>query len=51
MDPADFVLEDFLDDELTLMGEALDRAAVCVEEVLDRGVAAAMNAYNGPMRE
>ena len=51
MDPTDFVLEDFLDDELTLIGEALDRAALCVEEVLDRGAAAAMNAYNGPTQE
>jgi peptidyl-tRNA hydrolase len=51
MDPADFVLEDFLDDELSLMGEAFDRAALCIEEVLDRGVAVAMNSYNGPMQE
>lgn len=51
MDPADFVLEDFLDDELPMVGEALDRALLCVEEVLDRGVAAAMNAHNGPVQE
>ncbi|MEX0787624.1 MAG: aminoacyl-tRNA hydrolase [Anaerolineales bacterium] len=51
MDPADFVLEDFLDDELTIVGDALDRAVMCVEEVLDDGVAAAMNAHNGPAQE
>lgn len=51
MDPADFVLEDFLEGEFPILEEVLEKAVECVEEVMERGIAASMNRYNGPAPE
>lgn len=45
-DTADYVLEDFAEDELEVVREMVDRAADAVELALRSGLVAAMNAFN-----
>ena len=47
MDPADYVLLPFKDDEAITARIVLDRAADAVEMWLTEGIDAAMNHYNG----
>jgi peptidyl-tRNA hydrolase, PTH1 family len=53
VDPAEFVLTPFREDEDDVMQAALDRAADAVETVLREGLPAAMNRFNtrGPAHE
>jgi PTH1 family peptidyl-tRNA hydrolase len=45
-DAADYVLEDFLDEEMPTVEEVLDRAERCVWHALDAGIPSAMNEFN-----
>lgn len=47
-DPADHVLEDFLEEELSIVNDALERAASTVWLAIDQGLVAAMNEFNAP---
>ncbi|HEX9680840.1 MAG TPA: aminoacyl-tRNA hydrolase [Anaerolineales bacterium] len=47
-DPVDYVLEDFLEEELPIVDDALERAASTVWLALDQGIVAAMNEFNMP---
>lgn len=47
-DPVDYVLEDFLEKELPILDETLERAASTVWLALDQGIVAAMNEFNMP---
>lgn len=47
-DPVDYVLEDFLEEELPILDEVLERAATTVWLALDQGIVAAMNEFNPP---
>lgn len=47
-DPVDYVLEDFLEEELPTVDDALERAASTVWLALDQGIVAAMNEFNMP---
>ena len=51
MDPKDYVLQDFSKDELKLMPDLLSRASDAVLEFVMRGLNAAMNKFNGDIRE
>jgi len=51
MDPKDYVLQDFSKDELKLMPDLLSRASDAVLEFVMRGLNAAMNKFNGDVRE
>ncbi|MFZ4573899.1 MAG: aminoacyl-tRNA hydrolase [Phycisphaerales bacterium] len=48
MDQSDFVLGQFAQDEEPLLAPALDRAAAASESFVTKGLAGAMNAFNGP---
>jgi peptidyl-tRNA hydrolase, PTH1 family len=51
MDAKDYVLQDFSKDELKLMPELLSRASDAALEFVMKGLNAAMNKYNGDIRE
>ena len=51
MDPKDYVLQNFSKDELKLMPELLSRAADAALEFVMKGLNAAMNKYNGEIKE
>ena len=51
MDPKDYVLQDFSKDELKLMPELLSRATDAALEFVVNGLNAAMNKYNGDIKE
>ncbi len=51
MDAKDYVLQDFSRDELKLMPELLSRASEAALEFVMKGLNAAMNKYNGDIRE
>lgn len=46
MDPADYVLQDFSDEEEVVLGRTLDQATAAIEIWLGQGVEEAMNHYN-----
>ncbi len=48
MDPADYVLEPFGEEEAALAGEAVERAVAAVECWLSEGIVAAMDRFNRP---
>jgi PTH1 family peptidyl-tRNA hydrolase len=48
MDPADYVLEPFGEEEAALAGEAVERAVAAVECWLSEGIATAMDRFNRP---
>jgi len=51
MDPADYVLQDFSDEEMKTLSENLDHAADAVLLFVMEGLDRAMNKYNGEIRE
>lgn len=51
MDPKDYVLQNFSKDELKLLPELLTRASDAAIEFVENGLNAAMNKYNGDIRE
>ncbi len=51
MDPKDYVLQSFSKDELKLMPDLLSRATDAALEFVKNGLNAAMNKYNGDIRE
>lgn len=51
MDPADYVLQNFLRDDLKSLSELLDRAADAALEFVVNGLNAAMNKFNGDARD
>ncbi len=51
MDPADYVLQNFSRDDLKSLSEILDRAADAAFEFVTNGLTAAMNKYNGDLKE
>jgi len=51
MEPRDYVLQDFSNEDLKLLPEVLDRAAGAALEFVLKGLNAAMNKYNGPVSE
>lgn len=51
MDPKDYVLQDFSKDDLKLLPEILGRAADAALEFVTNGLNAAMNKYNGDIKE
>jgi PTH1 family peptidyl-tRNA hydrolase len=51
MDPKDFVLQDFSKEDQKFLPEVLDRAADAALEFVIKGLNAAMNKYNGDIRE
>lgn len=51
MEPKDYVLQDFSKDDAKLLPEILDRAADAAFEFITKGLNAAMNKYNGDVRE
>lgn len=51
MDPKDYVLQEFSRDDLKLLPEILDRAADAALEFVVKGLNAAMNKYNGDIKE
>jgi PTH1 family peptidyl-tRNA hydrolase len=50
MDPAAYVLQDFAQDDLTLLSEILDHAAEAVLTFVTEGLNAAMNKFNGEVQ-
>jgi PTH1 family peptidyl-tRNA hydrolase len=48
MDPADYVLQPFTEEEATLAGEAVERAVAAVECWLSEGIVTAMDRFNRP---
>jgi len=46
VDPAEYVLADFAQDELRTLAESVDRASLAVECLLTAGLAEAMNRFN-----
>lgn len=48
MDPADFVLRDFSSAEQAELPEVLDRAALIIQALVDRGMLATQNEYHRP---
>jgi PTH1 family peptidyl-tRNA hydrolase len=46
MDPADYVLQDFSEDEQTVLEAALEQAVAAIETWLRDGIEAAMSLYN-----
>ncbi|MCQ3937292.1 MAG: aminoacyl-tRNA hydrolase [Chloroflexi bacterium] len=51
MNPKDYVLQNFSKDELKILPEVLSRAADAALEFVMNGLNAAMNKYNGDIRE
>jgi peptidyl-tRNA hydrolase, PTH1 family len=51
MDPKDYVLQEFSREDLKFLPEVLDRAADAALEFVLQGVNAAMNKFNGDIRE
>ncbi len=51
MDPRDYVLQNFSKDELKILPEIISRAADASLEFVMNGLNAAMNKYNGEIRE
>jgi len=51
MDPANYVLQNFSRDDLQSISEILDRAADAALEFVTNGLTAAMNKYNGDLKE
>lgn len=51
MDPKDYVLQNFSKDELKILPEVLSRAADAALEFVMNGLNAAMNKFNGDIRE
>lgn len=51
MDPADYVLQNFSKDENQILSETLDRAADATLEFVSNGLNAAMNKFNGGIKE
>ncbi len=51
MEPADYVLQQFSKDETQLLSETLDRAADAVLEFVNNGLNAAMNKFNGGVKD
>ena len=51
MDPADYVLQNFSRDEMKEISELLDRAADAALEFVSNGLNAAMNNYNGGIKD
>jgi PTH1 family peptidyl-tRNA hydrolase len=51
MDPADYVLQHFSRDDLDALSEILDRAAAAALEFVTNGLDAAMNRFNGGIKE
>ena len=51
MDPKDYVLQDFPKEDQKLLPEILDRAADAALEFVIKGLNAAMNKYNGDIKE
>ena len=51
MDPADYVLQNFSRDESQILSETLDRAADAALEFVTKGLNAAMNKFNGGMKD
>ncbi|MBI3163358.1 MAG: aminoacyl-tRNA hydrolase, partial [Chloroflexi bacterium] len=51
MDPKDYVLQDFSKDDAKLLPEILSRATDAALEFVMKGLNAAMNKYNGDVRE
>ena len=51
MEPADYVLQQFSKDETQLLSETLDRAADAVLEFVNNGLNAAMNKFNGGIKD
>lgn len=51
MDPAAYVLQDFSREEMKSLSEILDRGADAVLEYVKNGLNAAMNKFNGGIRE
>jgi PTH1 family peptidyl-tRNA hydrolase len=50
MDPADYVLQDFSDDEEVLLERTLEQATAAIETWLTDGVDEAMSQYNGSIQ-
>ena len=50
MDPADYVLQNFKNDELTTRDEVLDTAAAAIKLFILEGLDKAMNTFNGEIR-
>lgn len=48
VDPTDYVLSDFTEDELVIFSKVLSLIPEAVERWLDKGIEDAMNAYNDP---
>ena len=51
MDPANFILQNFSRDEMKSISEILDAAADAVLEFVKNGLSAAMNKFNGDVKE
>ncbi|MCA1900033.1 MAG: aminoacyl-tRNA hydrolase [Chloroflexi bacterium] len=51
MDPKDYVLQEFSKDDMPFLSEVLDRAADAVFEFVTNGLNAAMNKFNGDVKE
>ena len=51
MDPANFILQNFSRDEMRSISEILDRAADAALEFVKNGLDAAMNKFNGGVKE
>jgi PTH1 family peptidyl-tRNA hydrolase len=51
MDPADYVLQNFSRDEAQILSETLERAADAALEFVAHGLDAAMNKFNGGMKD
>jgi peptidyl-tRNA hydrolase, PTH1 family len=51
MDPKAYVLQDFSKEEMKLMPEVLDRSTDAAFEFIMKGLNAAMNKFNGDIRE
>ncbi len=51
MDPKDYVLQNFSKDDMSLLPDVLERASDAVFEFVMKGLNAAMNKFNGDMKE
>ncbi len=51
MDPADYVLENFLPSDQELLSQVLGRAVEAVEDFMQSGLEHAMNAFNGTLQK
>ena len=51
MDPKDYVLQDFSREDIKFLPEVLDRAADAALEFVMKGLNAAMNKFNGDIKE